>query len=133
MMVGMLDIVKKELKKVPERLHGQEISSRLEMSPKRKPSTKARALSLKAVGGNESRVHVVFGKIQISLWKMLWLQHTLLKEKVLQEKAGISKLMLLLQSVQSSVRHSLKPLLSQSDEGVAFFDSLLIARLTSGS
>ena len=34
-MVGMLDIIKKELKKVPCGLHGQEISARLEMSPKK--------------------------------------------------------------------------------------------------
>ena len=64
---------------------------------------------------------------------MPWLQNSLLKEKVLQEKDGVSSRMLLQESVQSSVRLSLKPLLIQADERVAFFDSLLIAKLTSGS
>ena len=36
-MVGLLDIIKTELKEGPYKLHGQEISSRLEISPKRKP------------------------------------------------------------------------------------------------
>ena len=58
----MLDIVQKELKNVPYKLHGQEISSRLEMSPKRKPLAKAHALfykGIEAAGGNESKINVV--------------------------------------------------------------------------
>ena len=47
-MVGMLDAIKTELKKEPYTLHGQEVSSRLEMSPKRKPLAKAHALFYKA-------------------------------------------------------------------------------------
>ena len=70
-MVGMLDIIKKELKKEPYKLHGQEISSRLEMSPNTKPLARAHALfykGLKEVGGDESKTHVVYGKIQISFF-----------------------------------------------------------------
>ena len=54
-MVGMLDIIKKELKKEPCTLHGQEISSRLEISPKRKPLARAHALFYKRCqeGGKE--------------------------------------------------------------------------------
>ena len=71
MMVGLLDIIKEELKKKPYRLRGQVISSRLEMSPKRKPLAKAYALffqGLKVVKGDESKIHVVHGKIQISFF-----------------------------------------------------------------
>ena len=60
---------KQKLKKEPYKLRGQEISSRLEMSPKRKPLAKAHALfckGLKVVKGDESKIHVVCGKIQIS-------------------------------------------------------------------
>ena len=31
MMIGMLEVVNKELKKVPYKLHGQEVSARLEL------------------------------------------------------------------------------------------------------
>ena len=54
---------------VPCKLHGQEVSARLEVSPKRKPLAKAHALfdkGLKEVRGNESRINVVYGKIQKS-------------------------------------------------------------------
>ena len=67
-MVGMLDIIKNELKKDPYKLHGQEIFSRLEICPKRKCLAKAHALfykGLKKVGGDESKIHVVYGKIQV--------------------------------------------------------------------
>ena len=62
-LVGLLDIIKTELKKEPYKLHGQEISSRLETSPKRKPLARAHGLfykGLKKVGGDESQIHVVF-------------------------------------------------------------------------
>ena len=54
-MVGLLDIMKEELKKEPYRLRGQVISSRLEISPKKRSLVRARALfykGLKEVGGN---------------------------------------------------------------------------------
>ena len=69
-MAGILDTIKK-FKKVPYKLHGQEVSSKSEMSPKRKPLAKAHALfykGLKEVGGDESKIHVVYGKIQISFF-----------------------------------------------------------------
>ena len=52
-------------------MHGQVVSARLEMSPKRKPLAKAHAMflnGLKEVGGNESKVNSVYGKIQISFF-----------------------------------------------------------------
>ena len=61
-MIGMLEIGKNGLKKVPYKLHGQEVSARLEISPKRKPWAKAHALfykGLEEAGGNEK--NVVFG------------------------------------------------------------------------
>ena len=36
-LIGMLEIVEKELKKIPCKLRDQVVSARLEMSPKRKP------------------------------------------------------------------------------------------------
>ena len=42
--VGLLDIIKTELEKEPKKLYGQEISSRLEKSPKRKPLARAHML-----------------------------------------------------------------------------------------
>ena len=100
---------KKELKKVSFSLHGQEISSRLEIGPTRKPLARAHALfytGLKEVGGNEFEINVVYGKIQMKLFlkcEMLQLQNTLLKEKVLQEKVGISNSTLFSRSVQNRV------------------------------
>ena len=61
----------KSTQEVSYELHGQEISSRLEMSPKRKPLTKAHALfykGFKTVDGDESTISVVYGKIQISFF-----------------------------------------------------------------
>ena len=68
-MIGLLDIIKEALKKDPYKLRGREVTSRLEMSPKRKPLARAHALfykGLKEVKGSESKIHVVYGKIQIS-------------------------------------------------------------------
>ena len=63
-MVGT-HIVKKELKKEHYKLHGHKISSRLEMCPKRKPLAKVLFYKgLKAVGGNEAKIKVVYGKIR---------------------------------------------------------------------
>ena len=67
----IIEIVEEEIKKMPYKLRGQEVSARLEMSPKRKSLAKAHALfdrGLKAVGGNESKMNVVHGKIQISFF-----------------------------------------------------------------
>ena len=85
----------------------------------------ARALDLfykglKEVVEDESEIHVSAVKFGwASLWEVLWLQNTLLKDKVLQEKDGISSRKLLQESVQSSVRLSLKPLFD-SCETVVF-------------
>ena len=102
------------------------------MSPKRKPLAKAHALfdkGLIEVGGNKTKINVVYGKIQMSFLAS-WLQNTLLKENVLQEKAGISNLKLLPQSVRSCVRLSSRLLSVQADARAAYSDSTLTARVT---
>ena len=70
-MAGLLDVIKAKLRKEPCKLHGQELSSRLEISLKRRFLARAHALffkGLKEVGGNKSKIHVVCGKIQITLF-----------------------------------------------------------------
>ena len=70
-MIGLLKFVTDELKKIPYKLRDQVVSARLEMSPKKKPLAKGHALfykGLKEVGGNESKINVVHGKIQISFF-----------------------------------------------------------------
>ena len=42
--IGLLDVIRTELKKGPYKQEGQVVSSRLELSPKRKPLAKAHAL-----------------------------------------------------------------------------------------
>ena len=54
-MIGLLKVVKEELKKVSCTRHGQEATARLEMSLQKKPLAKAHALfykGLKAMGGD---------------------------------------------------------------------------------
>ena len=70
-MIGLLEIVKHELKKIPYKLHDRVVSTRLEMSPKRKPLGMAHALfykDLEAVGGDESKINDGNGKIQTSFF-----------------------------------------------------------------
>ena len=136
-MVGLLEFVKEEIKKVPYKLHWQEVSARLEMSQKRKPLAKAHALfynGLKDVRRNKSKINVVCRNFRsVSLWEVQWLQNTLLKEKVLREKAGVSNLILLTRSVQILVEPFSRQLSNQADARVAFSDSILTAILTPGS
>ena len=99
--IGLLDVMREELKKGFYKQKDQVVSSRLESSPKRKPLAKAHALffkGLEEVNGDKSKIHVVYGKIQIS-----FLVGTLLKEKVLQEKDGILSRKSSQESVQNSV------------------------------
>ena len=67
------------------------VSVRLGFQPQEEPLTKAHALfykGFKEVDGNESQITVVCGKIQISFFVGNAMSaNTLLKEKVLQEKA----------------------------------------------
>ena len=70
-MSGLLKVVKDELKEVRYKIHDQEVSARLEMSPHKTPLAKAHALfykGLKAVGGYRSMINVVYGKIQMSFF-----------------------------------------------------------------
>ena len=69
--IGLLDVIRSELKKGPYKQKGQVVSSRLELSPKRKPLAKAHALfhtGLEEVRGDTSKIHVVHGKFQISFF-----------------------------------------------------------------
>ena len=69
--IGLLDVVSEELKKGSHTQKGQVVSSRLESSPKRKPLAKAHALfykGLEEMKGDKSKIHVVYGKIQISFF-----------------------------------------------------------------
>ena len=64
--IGLLDVMR-ELKKGPYKQKGQVVSSRLELSPKRKPLAKAHALfykGLEEMKGDKSKIHVVYGKTQ---------------------------------------------------------------------
>ena len=63
--------MREELKKGPYKQKGQVVSSRLEQSPKRKPLAEAHALfhqGLEEVKGDKSKIHVVYGTIQISFF-----------------------------------------------------------------
>ena len=69
--IGLLDIIRTELKKEPYKLREKVVSCRFELSLKRKPLAKAHALfckGLKEVKGDESKIHVVYGKFQISFF-----------------------------------------------------------------
>ena len=70
-MVGMLDTIKQQLKKEPHRLRGQMVLSTLEKSSERKQLASAHALfykGLKEVGGDKSKIYVVYSKIEISFF-----------------------------------------------------------------
>ena len=63
--------MREELKKGLYKQKGQVGSSRLELSPKRKPLTKAHASfykGLEEVERDKSKIHVLYGKIQISFF-----------------------------------------------------------------
>ena len=90
-MVGLVDIIKTELKKEPKKLHGQEISSRLEKSPKRKPLARAHMRCSTKVS---KRWEEMSPKSMLSM----------------AGEDGTSSRRLLQEPVQSSVRLSLKPL-----------------------
>ena len=83
------------------------------VSPKRKPLAKDHALfckGLKEVKGDESKSTLSTVKFKLaSLWEVLWLQSTLLKEKVLQDKDGSSSRMLLQELVHNSMNPFLRP------------------------
>ena len=69
--IGLLDVMREELKKGPYKQKDHVVSSRLELSPERKPLAKAHALfykGLEEVKGNKSKIHVVYGQIQISFF-----------------------------------------------------------------
>ena len=136
-MVGMLDITKKNSRRCPKRLHGQEICARLEMSPKRKPLARAHALFYKTpqVGGDESKIHVFYGKISISFFVegATAAKFTPEGDGLAGEGWSIINHKSSLRFVLIPVRLSLKPLFIQADARVVFSDSSLTARLAPGS
>ena len=71
-MIGLPKIVEEEMKKkTPYKIREQEVAARLEVSSKRNPWRKRMPCSykgLKAVGGDESKINVVYGKLQISFF-----------------------------------------------------------------
>ena len=126
--------LKKELYKLRERV----VSCRLELSPKEESIGEGPCSVLqRPQGGERGRVQnplLSMDKFkQASLFEAPWLRNTLLKEKVLQEKVGLSSLKLFPAFVQSSVRLSLRPLSIQTDERVGCPDSCLTARRSLGN
>ena len=86
------------------------VLERLEISPRRKPLAKAHALfyeDLKEVGGNKSKTKVVYGKIMINFFV-----GSAIAAK--QEKAGMSKLGLLQQSLLILVKLFLQAIVKSS-------------------
>ena len=69
--IGLLDVMREDLKKGPYKQKGQVVPSRLELSSKRKPLANSHALfckGLEEMKGDESKIHVVYGKFQISFF-----------------------------------------------------------------
>ena len=69
-MIDLLKIMKEESDKAACKIHGQNVTARLEVSPQRRPLAKTQALffkGLKEVGG-ESEVRAFHGKLQISFF-----------------------------------------------------------------
>ena len=69
--IGLPDVMREELKKGHYTQKDQVVSSRIELSTQRKPYAKAHALfkkGLEEVKGDKSKIHVVYGKIQISFF-----------------------------------------------------------------
>ena len=134
---GCWTISKKELKKQLHELHGQEISSRLEISPKRKSLGRAHALfnkGLQEVGGDESKIHVVHGEIRISffLGSAMDAKYTLEGEGHAGEGWNIKPDVIA--GICTEFSEALfEAVVNSSSRKSRIFDSLLIARLTSGS
>ena len=107
--IGLLDVVREELKKGPYKQRDQVVSSRLEKSPKRKQTISegpcfVKQRTRRGERGQSPRSTLSLAKFtSASLWKAQLLQNTLLKEKVLQEEDGILSRMSSQESVQNSV------------------------------
>ena len=89
---------------------------------------------LEEVKGDKSKIHFVYGNFQISFFVVsATAANTLLKEKVFQEKDGISSRKSLQEFVQNSASPFLRPWSTRSDVGVGFPDSYLTARMSPGN
>ena len=70
-MIDLLEETKEELDKAANKINGQIVKARLELSPQRRPLAKAQAMffkGLKEVGGDESKVRAFQRKLQISFF-----------------------------------------------------------------
>ena len=113
--IGLPDVMREELKQGLYNQKGQVVSSRLELRPKRKPSAKAHALffeGLEEVKGTSPRFALsMAGFRSVSSWEAQLLQNTL-KEKVLQEKDGLSS------RLQESAQNSVNPFRGRGQLGL---------------
>ena len=131
--IGLLDVMREELTNGPYKQKDQVVSSRLELSPRRKPLAKAHALfykGLEEVKGDKSKIHVVYDKIQISFFvgSAMAANCTPDVEKVLQEKYGMLSRKSLQESAQDSVNPFLRPLSTRSGDWAGFSAPFLTAR-----
>ena len=111
-MIDVLKGVKEELEKAACKIRGQEMKARQEVSPQRKPLTKAQALFYKGLmelKGDGSKIRVVYGKLQILFFCVEISQPSIpAKAKVSQRKAGLSTPRCCPRLVQSSATPFLK-------------------------
>ena len=75
--IDLLKITKEKLDKADCKIDGQNVKARLEVSPQRRPLTKAQALlykGLKEMGGDESKVRDFYGNFRrSSFWEEILL------------------------------------------------------------
>ena len=111
-MIDLLKIMKEELEKTAHKINGQNVKAMLEVSPQRRPLTKAGALfsqGLKEVGADESKVRACHGNVRyLSLWEEILLPKMHARTKVTRKKVGSSTYMLCQQYVQISTTLFLK-------------------------
>ena len=70
-MVDLLKAMNEELDKAACEINGQRVKARLRVSPRRRPLAKAQAMFVKGpkeVGGDESKVRALDGKLQKSFF-----------------------------------------------------------------
>ena len=114
-MIELLRVVKDELSNKPYKFHDQLMIARSEISPlPKKPLTKAHAqfyTGFKAVKADESKINVVYCKLQISFLIGRGLAASFTpKVKVLPIRDGQLTTTSLVPSVPSTARHFLKSL-----------------------
>ena len=112
-MIELLRVVTDELNAKPCKLHDRLVKARLEISSQKKPLTKAHALfykELKAVKADESKISVIYGKLQISFLVGRSLAATTLEGEGFADQGWTMNHDIIGASVQITLRHFLKPL-----------------------